>query len=199
MRLKFGLEKEFFCFKDGKAAVVPLGFSADSCGWLAEARGGPFMNIVDAVYSLQADVHKLHTAATAAGIKLNDVPVMKLDRGVKVQASRKYSKGLISYQNLYGHADHKNSDSEAVAGVHISFTCPETIVDADGIAVERYRMFDWAQIFLGLDKAFAVEIKAAKRNPGMYELKPNGRIEYRSLPSNVDLNKVIAVVLELTK
>ena len=52
-------------------------------------------------------------------------------------------------------------------------------------------MFDFVQIIRKLDEAFKGEIKAAKRLPGFYEIKPDRRVEYRSLPNDVDLGKII--------
>ena len=201
MRLKIGLEKEFFCLDaEGNPCVVPAGMAADSCGWLVEARGEAFFDITDAVYSLKADEYKLQKLAAVKGVTLDDVPVKKVSRTVRTSAARSYDKGLIKYRNLYGYENHKNTLAEAVAGVHLSFTNPGTVSLGDGKADRTYyKNFDWVQIFLALDKAFAVEIKAAKRNPGFYEIKSDGRIEYRSLPSNVDLDKVIDVLTTLLK
>lgn len=202
MRLKFGLEKEFFCLstEDKSVSVVPKGMAADSCGWLVEARGNAFTNIVDAVFSLHADIHRLVKEAGGKGVILVDTPLLKVPRDVRVAAARASAKGLISYENLYGYQHHKNTGLDATAGVHISFTRPVTVDRGEGRESGILNgMFDWAKIFIGLDKAFAAEIKAAKRLPGFYELKDDGRIEYRSLPANVDLNKVMDVVHTLTK
>ena len=202
MRLKFGLEKEFFCLStEAKTVtVVPKGMAADSCGWLAEARGNAFTNIVDAVFSLHADIHKLVKEAEGKNVILVDTPLLKVPRDVRVAAARASAKGLISYENLYGYQNHKNTGLDATAGVHISFTNPSTVSRGeDHEDIEYYKMFDWFKVFSGLDKAFKEEIKAAKRLPGFYELKNDGRIEYRSLPANVDLNKVMDVVHTLTK
>lgn len=53
---------------------------------------------------------------------------------------------------------------------------------------------DHAMLVGRLDSAFKAEIRAARRNPGFYERKGDGRIEYRSLPNNVDLEKVREVL-----
>ena len=208
--MKMGLEKEFFVVRDGKAQSLAseglknFHIPYDECGWLAEARGEPFGNIVDAVFSLKAAVYKIQKNVnkvngelkiTEANLySLSDEPVMKVDRSTKLQCARSFSKGVIKYQNLYGHQCHRNSLSEATAGVHISFTCEQSYHVRDSEYIKYNANFDWPQIFIKLDKAFADEIKAAKRRPGFYELKENGRVEYRSLPSNVNLDKVIEIL-----
>jgi hypothetical protein len=59
--------------------------------------------------------------------------------------------------------------------------------------------FDWMRWFLLFDKAFKEEIKNSYRNPGFYELKSDGRIEYRSLPNNINMDKLINVIQTFQK
>jgi len=199
-----GLEKEFFLLKDGKPQpLTNLGLPCDECGWLVEARGGPHVSIIDAVFSLKSSIYKIERTLAAINAKLpadeppyvlSDEPVMKIDRAVKVKCARTFAKGLISYQNLHGYESHRNAVSEGTAGVHVSFTKSQAVFH-DKKRYEYHCNFDWPQIFMKLDKAFAEEIKASKRRPGFYELKTDGRVEYRSLPANVDLDKLINVLV----
>ena len=199
--LKIGLEKEFFVLTpEGRPVVVPESVPHDDCGLFAEARGEPSTSVVDAVYSLRADVHRLTQAVSGCGktLMLVDAPFMKIDRATRLEASRKYTKGLTKYQNIYHYSDHRNSVAEETAGIHISFTNSRTVRQEHGCETTVNQMFDWLSIFKELDKAFAAEIKGTKRNPGFYELKNDGRIEYRSLPANVSLEKVIVVLQQIT-
>jgi hypothetical protein len=43
---------------------------------------------------------------------------------------------------------------------------------------------------------FAKEIAGARRRPGFYEIKSDGRIEYRSLPNTINKHKLISVLKE---
>ena len=215
--MRVGLEKEFFVLRDekpiplvrggglcGYSFGIPFGIPHDECGWLAEARSQPFTSIIDAVFSLKAavyrierqiaDINKRPEFTAVSPLVLTDNPVMKMDRSVKLQAARYFPKGVIKYQNLYGHQCHKNSMREATAGVHVSFTDERSYRDKEGTERTYNINFDWPQIFIKLDAAFAEEIKASKRRPGFYEIKPDGRVEYRSLPANVDLDKLINVL-----
>lgn len=180
--------------EDGAVVVTPVAIPHDSCGWLAEARGKPFADVVEAVFSLNADCHRLTKLAEQHQIKLCDDPVMEVPRAVRLEAQRKYEKGLIKYNNLYGHTDHKTKGFDATAGVHVSFTCPSFVHSQDGKTIEYNSNFDWPAIFLALDDAFEEEIKGSQRHQGFYELKEDGRVEYRSLPSNVDMEKLIDVL-----
>jgi hypothetical protein len=223
--MRVGLEKEFFLLtKDGEpvslAAEKPLLYNEtaghpwlrlphDDCGWLVEARGEPFADPVDAVFSLKAKVFKIERTLAEINAEsfmeglpfsLSDEPIMKVSKAVRLQSARYFTKPLVKYQNLHGYETHKNAMLEGTAGVHVSFTqetsFTENACESCGHCKERvYNVnFDWPQIFLKLDAAFAEEIKAAKRRPGFYEIKSDGRVEYRSLPANVDLDKLIRVL-----
>jgi hypothetical protein len=202
--MKYGLEKEFFVRnEDGDLVVCPrYKLPADEVGYLAEARGKPASNIRDAVFNLKSEIYRMHKIAKKMGLWLDDTPVLKVPAELKIEAQRRYAKGIISYQNMYGYAKHKNLVTEGVAGVHISFTDPHEIVHYCEYKKLRLapktwtinKMFDYIQIFRKLDEAFKDEIKQAKRRPGFYEIKSDGRIEYRSLPSNVDLDKIIEIL-----
>lgn len=201
-RLKFGLEKEMFVMPNGtenNPILVPNGIPKDECGYLAEARGLPSNDIVEAVYSLKAAEYKIETALHKIDLIADDVPILKLPRELFIAAQRSNVKGLIKYNNYYGYQHHKNKHNEAIASVHISFTCPKVHCVDQNTNFTYNQCFDYIRIFKALDKAFAQEIKEAKRLPGFYEVKPDGRIEYRSLPSNVDLSKLIEVIDEITK
>ena len=195
--MKIGLEKEFFLIQDNKPVVIPEDLQPDDSGLLTEARSQPFESPEEAVFSLQADIYKLQNKVNLRKMQLSDAPIMKIDRETRLLASRRFVKGLTKYQNLYDIKYHKNKLNEVTAGIHISFTSPKTYFDKNNQIGYYNSMFDWVQIFRKLDKEFELEIKTTKRNPGFYELKSDGRIEYRSLPSNINLNKIIEILRKI--
>ena len=200
--LKIGLEKEFFVVdaESGDYIIVPNGLPHDDCGWLAEARGKPNTDIVEAIHSLYADCYRLHETAKDLGCRLVGINVVKLSRKLQLQAQRKYAKGKIHYENLYGYEHHRNSASECLAGVHVSFTNECTIFYGDDNKSRSYNgIFDYAKLFRRLDDIYAEEIKDAKRRPGFYEIKPDGRIEYRSLPTSINLMNLITNLQTVVK
>lgn len=204
MNLKMGLEKEFFVKNTDGEFVMPeqYGLSYDECGYLCEARGAAANDILTAVYNLKAEEHRLHMKANARFVVLDDTPIAMLPKNMLLEGRRRYVKGVISYRNFKGFTTHRNSAKEQIAGVHISFSNPVSLPIKDNKGkvtgyTDFLQNFDWMSIFWRLDIAFAAEIKAAKRNPGFYEMKPDGRVEYRSLPANVDLDKVITVINQI--
>jgi hypothetical protein len=52
-------------------------------------------------------------------------------------------------------------------------------------------------MIMSFDNTFKDEIRKSGRNPGFYEVKGDGRIEYRSLPNNVDMGKVEMVLRQV--
>jgi hypothetical protein len=201
--MKLGFEVEAFCLKDGKP-VLPTTLPIDECGWLAEVRSEPHTDVRKAIYLLMAEMEAVEALAAKEGITLSYVPLLEIPRDLKVQAARAHGKGQISYRNIYGHECHKNSTKLQTASLHISFTEFKEFVYYEGADKNRrtfnYPGFvDHAKIIASLDKAFKEEIWKAKRNPGFYEVKGDGRIEYRSLPNNIDLEKLQGVLTKLLK
>lgn len=198
--MKIGLEKEYFCV-NGKqeVVVVPPDIAHDSCGWLFEARSKPFQDVEEAVFSLAAAEFKIIQAATPRGLTALEVPIMEVSRKVRNQASRHYVKSLRQSQNLYGHEDHDVDYPLATAGIHISFTEEEVINIGPGAKRTVNRIFDYAKLFRALDSVFSAEIKSSGRLPGFYELKADGRIEYRSLPNNIEGERLINGIQQALK
>lgn len=194
--MKYGLEKEFFVLENDLPVMVNLkifGDNYDNSGVLVECRSKPYNNILETVFSLEADIYKTTGWARHNDLILSDNPVMEIPKKVKLLVQRNFTKEVVSFQNLYGYETHRNNSKEHTAGIHISFTQEKSIHIGDK-SVTYNSMFDYVQLFRYLDVQFKEEIKSAKRNPGFYELKADGRIEYRSLPSNVSLYKLISVI-----
>lgn len=198
--MKFGFELELFCRTPmienvgGQYCLVPDGLPYDECGWLVEVRSEPHTDIRKAIALLNAELESVTEQATKKSIILMREPMTEIPRNLKVQAARKHGKGLLRYRNVYGHETHRNSTRFQTASLHISFTNEQkwhyTNKDGQQMSHKYPGFVDHAKLIVGLDRAFKAEIAAAKRNPGFYEVKDDGRIEYRSLPNNVDLNKV---------
>lgn len=189
---KIGLELEDFCMNaNDEVILVPKdsGIPHDGCGWLIEYRGEPCSNIVEAVFSLRAAEYKAIALLQKHKVHGLREPICKPSKDVRLAARRRFIKNKVSFNNLYGHKCHKNSLSEAVAAVHISVTLQE-----EGKYKPVNRIFDFADFIRYMDNAFAQEIKDSKRCPGFYELKGDGRFEYRSLPNNVNQEKLMSVI-----
>lgn len=198
--MKIGFEQEFFVTDQQHAKLivpVPDCFkNPDSSGVLIEARGEAHSDVTEAIFSLQADVQRLQTVCDANGFDMVRQPVAVISKQQRLALSRKFSKGISKFENLYGYTSHRNKQSEWTAGLHISFTKPTTLY-IERTSAEYNAMWDFPALFRKLDGYFKIEMLSAKRNPGFYELKPDGRVEYRSLPNTVGYLKLIKVLSEI--
>lgn len=207
--LTFGLEKEYFVANsDGELTVVPQYMPHDDCGILAEARGNPCDSVVNAVYSLMAEEYRIKKQAKEKyKLTLLEYPLMTVPRDLKIEASREFEKSLTKYQNLYGYTRHLHKQSQHTAGIHVSFVATKSRTEFVQCTAKKQHahsftvpyLIDYAQIVRYLDEAFKKEIKATKRRPGFYEIKDDGRFEYRSLPNNVPLDTIITVLLDMVE
>lgn len=60
-------------------------------------------------------------------------------------------------------------------------------------------IFDYVSIISKLDEAFKEELKTSNRVKGVYAIKSGelgDRVEYRSLPNNIDPNKLIKILMK---
>lgn len=197
--MKFGFELEAFTFgADEQPILAPSGLPKDECGWLAEIRSEPHDNVTKAFALLDAERRIVEKQAKLLGCVLLYEPLFEIPRDLKVEAARRGGKPPIKYRNLYGHQTHKNPTRLATASLHISVTNAELVWFTDSNRSQQSKPYpgfiDYAVLVTTFDKAFKAEIAKAKRNPGFYEVKPDGRIEYRSLPNDVDLNRVANVL-----
>lgn len=197
--MKFGFEMELFLVNGaGEPQMVPVnsGLPYDECGWLVEVRSEPHTNIDKAMALFQFEIEKVKQQVRNAGFFVEQVPFKEVPRNLKVQAARNYSKGRIAYQNLYGHETHRNGTKLQTAAVHVSVTNRYEFKHDKGVFT--YAGFvDHAKFIVKMDNAFREEIRQTRRNPGFYEVKPDGRIEYRSLPNDIALPKLAATLKEI--
>jgi hypothetical protein len=196
--MKYGLELEWFLQAKDSDNLIMIDksvFPYDESGFLVEARGQPANSIRDAVFLLKAEMYSLEKLAETSGYKLILEPLGKLSKEELRKIRRQFVKGIESFENLYGYTSHANG-SLLTAGLHISFTNQRIAQEKNKTSTTVNELFDFSKLFRKLDSAFADEIKIAKRRPGFYEIKADKRIEYRSLPNNVDLLKVIDVISE---
>jgi len=220
--MKYGIELEFFIVdKDNK--LVPafkVTSNVDGNPVIGEVRTGVHDNIVDCVYELKKLLFLEKLKVEAKGYKMDFSTVKTVDdiflkelRKSKEFMNKKendvleelsiYPKGAIGKmlpRNTY----------KASLQINLSENKEFTYTKYNKVTVEdKYKydsetttksysgIFDYLTILFKLDEAFLEEIKEAKRVKGVYAIK-NGkfgnRIEYRSLPNNIDHNKLILVL-----
>jgi len=188
-----GLEKEFFIVNaDGKPlTATQAGITErDGCGYLAEARGEPKESIVSAVFSLKEAEFKLTRIAQKKGVSLQEIPYKTLPKAFTYACAREFGKGIAKDACMYGAV---KQNKIATAGLHIHFSSTsdsnERCKCGEWIHTRSCKTMDMPRIIKALDKRFYIDIKWAKRQLGLYEMKPYG-FEYRSLPNNIPLTEL---------
>lgn len=193
-----GLEQEFFVKNHlYEYIVVPGNLPRDNAGFLAEARGKPFINPYEAVYSLKAEVHRMEDLAAKAGNFLDATAWEKLPIKLMTDSWKKY--GLPPktkhIDNLYGLNLSSEQLERQYAGIHITISRMTTC------GPNRHtQMFDFVPVIKWLDKYFADRIKRAERLEGSYAIKAvlgGIGLEYRSLPTTVDLDDLMEALVKM--
>jgi len=192
--IKIGLELEEFCVSNETNEIVLVpersNIPLDGCGWLIEYRSQPCNDITEAVHSLFADKYRNKKKLEAFGVRGLLEPIAIPSKKVREGARRRFRKEVQGFNNIYKYTSHRNTAREATAAVHISVTYNRDFIGQRPIN----GMFDYAHFIKYMDSQFKDEIKSTKRNPGFYQVKDFGRFEYRSLPNNISLSKLIDVV-----
>lgn len=200
--IKYGIECEYWVAEDitkegiKGVCLVPDGIPMDSCGFLAEVRGDPHQDIDKAIALFRVERERVRMAlAKKKLIMTNEIPTWRPPRELIIEALRKYGKSAYPQErgNIYGKNYRHSTYRDVRAGMHIHFS--DTHTDSNNKTVIS-RQLDLPRIIQHFDKAFAAEIKDAKRLPGFYQIKPYG-FEYRSLPCNALLSKIKDVVHSL--
>lgn len=206
-----GLEKEFFIKKitgipntDDEnyheefisAKDANLSDACDECGYLAEARGEPKPDIIAALFSLKEKVFRIKKGLPD-GIILDDFPFQKIPRKIMHGFQRQYGKNAAQDECMYGDIKMKQFQT---AGLHVHFSSSYSMSQACScgqvIKYNKSQQLNIPRIVQAFDTYFAKQIKEAKRQRGMYEMKPWG-FEYRSLPANIP-EKMLIEFMELS-
>ncbi len=205
-RYKFGFEREYFCRRsDGEITLVPSHAPHDECGWLFEVRSRPSHDVLEAIHLLNVEDVRLSrilkncSRVTPEGTFTWEpvlAPVMPISRKLRDLARRRFKKDLVTERNLYGHTCHRNRMTEGIAAFHVNITAPLTHTK-NGVTVPFNSMWDFVPFIKKMDEAFADEIKAAKRRPGFYDVHHDGRVEYRSLPNDICVEKLERVLKDI--
>ena len=190
----FGFEQEFFVEdRDGTLVLPPENVARDNAGYLVEARGRPYPDITEAIFSLEASLHKI-AKALGPDLSMSDLNKAQLPERLKLEAYRKY--GLPKKDKLIA-----NLYDEALTDEQLEYQYAGTHVNISKVGCKfiqgRYEYetvpFDHVPIVKWLDDYFRDEIKEAGRLRGSYSIKVlegGYGLEYRSLPNSIPTYEV---------
>ena len=220
--MNYGIEFEFFVLNKEQKMIPAYKATRklDGNPIIGELRTSVHDNIVDCVFELKKLIFLEQDNLDAQGFIMSSMSEAKVDdkflkeiRSDEYYINRKQLevlKELSIYNNgktgkILPRGCYKSSlQINFSKNPSFSYTKYEKITIEDKSRIDTKRMdehysalFDYIAPIIALDKAFATEITDSKRIKGVYAIK-NGdkgdRIEYRSLPSTVELNKIISVL-----
>lgn len=215
----YGIEFEFFVLdKDG--VVVPAYTATpnlDGNPVIGEIKTGVHNSIVDCVFELKKLIYLEKTSLETKGFTMDVSPKktvsddflksLRQSHGFVDSKHLEVLKELSVYPNGRTSRPLRRQDFTASLQINFSQTRDITVPHYELITVEdkhRYEksnevkshsvVFDYLTTIFSLDESFRDEIDESHRVKGVYAIKDGilgDRIEYRSLPNNIDLDKII--------
>jgi hypothetical protein len=203
----YGIELEFFVKKDN--VIVPAHKytnNLDGDPMIGELRTQVHSNITDCVFELKKLLFNEALALEKKDCAISLDTIAKVDDET-VRSMRTMDniikEGLVTHSIYNKKLDKILPRNTYKASLQINVSQNTTHYfhyDKNGISVKSTssNVFNFPAIIRLIDTEFAEEIKEAKRVPGVYAIKngENGnRVELRSLPNNINLTKLISVLL----
>jgi len=193
---EIGLEKEVFLMKGNQVMEPRLyGFPKDEFEFLVELRSLPSDRLYPVYTSLHQEELQYSLRANKFGMVLCDQPNKVVSEEWLEELWKKYNLDRFNdcdyTKNIYnkkGPSHHFGvmgapMGKRLTAGIHVHFSSRDS---ETGEVIE----LPVVDIVRKMDQVFENDIKFAGRNIGEWEPKDHG-FEYRSLPCNVDIYKVL--------
>lgn len=220
--MNYGIELEFFVFnKDEKLVPAYLVTSnIDGFPVTGEIRTGVHSNITDCVFELKKLLYLEEQAIESKGYKLKLIPEIKVDSEF-IKALRKDPKyvnskhtGVLEELSIYlnGKVGKVLPQGLYKASLQVNLSLNKNFdyTEYTKVSVEdKYRydskvveksyasLFDYITPLNKMDKAFADDLQKSGRVKGVFAIKSGilgDRIEYRSLPNNINIERLIEIL-----
>ena len=207
MKIKeVGIEKECFLMKGNKIMEPRMfGFPKDEFEFLVELRSLPSDRFYPVYTSLKHEELQYSLRANKFDMELNDEPNKTVTKKFVDDLWNKYNlhrfndkdftKNIYNDDNPSHHFGVLSTDKEdnkrLTAGIHVHFSSRDSKTGEVIYLPEE-------EIIRKMDHNFKHEIHNAGRNLGEYEMKTHG-FEYRSLPSNIDIYKVLKIAFKILR
>lgn len=185
--IRYGFELEGFATLANVPVIPPKEWPVDGFPGLVEIRttGGKglhsaYAQILEGIIGLRQNSYSVDFRTCEWKFSGKEIAEMR--------RTRDFRKDYLDVKNIYG-KEPRNLNGKTLASFQINisnvFSDEHTrIVGSERVTYPtRYRQLDVYRIVKRLDQEFSSEIRQSKRQPGMYALKDECRLEYRSLPN----------------
>lgn len=220
--MKYGIEQEFFVLnkEDKLVPAYAVTTNLDGNPVIGEVRTRIHDTILDCVFELKKLLYTEKEKLAKLGYKISTDYMVKVDD--EFLKSLRKSKDFINKKDLEileelsiypdGEVGKVLDKGVFKVALQINFSNNKifTYPEYEKITVDNKskweskqssksysELFDYVSLISKLDKAFEKEINETDRIKGVYAIKTGelgNRIEYRSLPNNVNLNKIIEIL-----
>lgn len=192
--MKYGFELEGFAVSSTGVAIPPKSWSTDGFPGLVEFRTIGGDTIEKQLGSLVTEIISLPKQGGYAVDWGRTEFKFSAEQMAEMRKTRHFDKCQVDVQNIYGKSPRRlgnltiasfqiNISNQITTGYTEKKIEMKTIVERHRPAT--YGLLDVHGIVKRLDLEFSKEIKDSGRQPGMYAIKENIRLEYRSLPNSV--------------
>jgi hypothetical protein len=208
----FGIELEFFV-DDSKGNLVPAykaGITTDGNPIIGEIRTNVHTDIVSAIFELKKLIFVTQKKLLKKDYHMVIIPSIEVpDTFLKnIRKSEEYREflGKKEYSDILCIYGEENTsllpNNKFVASLQLNISSNKTLSIANPAADYPYiskvisELFDYRKIILELDELFKADIERTNRNEGIYSIKEGEkgkRIEYRSLPNDIDFMKLLEI------
>lgn len=193
----YGFELEGFTRVNYEITIPSKELPVDGFPGLVEARTSGGKPLLDALGSLSSEIIRIHGMAYVDfgthEYKFTGAQLAELRR------TRTFDKEQLDVRSIYGKEPRAlNGKTLASFQINVSdlYDEPRQVKVKDKVVATipaRYDQLDIHRIVKNLDETFKLEIRDSKRQPGMYAIKENRRLEYRSLPNFVFPNTLTEI------
>jgi len=183
----YGFELEGFAINPvtNTITIPPRRWPADGFPGLLEIRTNGGKSIKKAYGALLAELFDLNIKEYLPDFKTHEHRFSGRELA-SLRKDRDFDKDNMDVQNLYGKEPRVlNGKTLASFQINISYQISKEWKEKEVLHPARYGVLDVHKIVRNLDKEFSKEIKASNRQPGVYCIKDEIRLEYRSLPNFV--------------
>lgn len=212
----YGIELEFFIIKDGVPVPAYLHTNnLDGCQMIGEIKSIVSPDIVSVIFDTKKKLYQERVKLNANGLDLalisqatftdQDLKERRRNQGKEFKQLDEKSiyfgrTGKLLPRKLFKASLPLNISDNKTKFITSSRLSNGVLTDRS-YHIEYSETFDYFSIIRKLDLKFKKEIKESNRIPGVYAIKTGEkglRIEYRSLPNNVDLEDLIRAVKNTT-
>lgn len=209
----YGIEFEFFVIENKTGRIIPAyttGITTDGNPFIGEIRTDIHKDIYSLIYELKKIIHITEDKLLEQGCSMKIIPEVKISKELykELRSDKKYTNSK-ELESLTEYSVYNKKTGKILSPLHFKASLQLNISDNDtktiwidnkSSIVDYSNVFNYFEIIQILDAFFNEDITKTHRTPGVYAIKEGklgNRVEYRSLPNTINLDKLLLILLTL--